>query len=58
MPSGREHLIELSFKDGFKKGYIDADGRVNERITKSQFTDLCDRDVLYMDGGEFYIGDF
>lgn len=52
----REYLVEQTFKDGIAKGYIDPDGRVNEKVTKSQFTDMCDRDVLYRDDSEYYIG--
>lgn len=53
----REYLIEISFKNGLRKGYIDPDGRINEKITKSQFSDLCERDIVYRDGSDFYIGD-
>lgn len=53
----KEYLIEITFKDGLKKGYIDPDGRVNEKVTKSQFDSMLEKDVLYKDGSEYFIGD-
>ena len=54
----KDYLIELTYKDGIKKGYLDPDGRVNEKVTKSQFSDMVERDVLYNDGTEYFVGDF
>ena len=51
----RDHLIELSFRDGVEKGYLSPDGRVLKSITKDQFEMLVDRDVLTSLNGELFL---
>lgn len=44
-----DHLTELSFKKGYREGYIDENGYLTDKVTKSFFGTLVERDVLEKD---------
>ena len=50
-----DYLIETAFKDGLKKGYVDSNGIIQKSITKEQFVELMDKDVLCCDERGFCI---
>ena len=52
----RRYLAELSFKKGVSEGWMDRDGKVNWKITKSDLGLLKERDVLVKgDDGIYYL---
>lgn len=51
----KNYLIEKSYKLGLDCGFINPDGTLLPNITKSQFSDLVERDVLEEENGVFRI---
>ena len=53
--SDRERMAEISFKKGYREGWVDKNGYLTSSIKKSDFIHLIERDVLCKDDKGYYI---
>lgn len=51
----RAWATERAFKDGFSKGYIDADGMVSPTMPEGTFKDLYRKGIIWEDGDRFRV---